>query len=174
MFGFGGKKGGPPRVGAKEKIMKAQMMHRGRLSENIKGKSEGENNFGPVVVLIYILSVALAFVLMMGAFKATGLNIHTGLPGFDRIMFAGGVPSLLGVPSQDMILVPILRGTMYFILGGVLPFMTLLWIRAIDKPNMNPFIAVWGVSIGLPLVFFFCSDFLGPLLGEVFDIMAPS
>lgn len=174
MFGLGGKKGGgPPRVGAKEKIMKAQMMARGRLSDNIKGKGEGEQNYGPVVVLIYILSCALAFVLMMGAFKASGLNIHTGMPGFDRIMFAGGVPSLTGVPSQDMIIIPILRGTMYFILGGLLPFMTLLWIRAIDKPNMNPFIAVWGVTLGLPLVFFFCKDFFGPLLGEVFSIMSP-
>jgi hypothetical protein len=174
MFGLGGKKGGPPRVGAKEKIMKAQMMQRGRLSDNIgKGKGEGTENYGPVVVLIYILSCALAFVLMMGAFKATGLNIHTGMPGFDRIMFAGGVPSLLGIPSQDMILIPILRGTLYFIAAGALPFLTLLWIRAIDKPNMNPFIAVWGVTLGLPLVFFFCTDFFGPLLGEVFDIMSP-
>jgi hypothetical protein len=173
MFGLGGKKGGPVRVGAKEKIMKAQMMARGRLSDNIKGKGEGEQKYGVVVVLIFILSCALAFVLMMGPFKATGLNIHTGMPGFDRIMFAGGVPSLLGVPSQDMFLIPILRGTLYFVVGGILPFMTLLWIRAIDKPNMNPFIAVWGVTIGLPLAFFFCKDFFGPLLGEVFDVMSP-
>jgi hypothetical protein len=170
MFGLGGKEKGPKLVGAKEKIMKAQMLKRGRLGDHIESKGEGKKPFGATVALIYILACALAFVLMQHVMKTSGLGVSTGWHAFDRLMFSGGVPDVTGNADQDMILVPLLRGFVIFAVAGILPFLSLLWIRAIDRPNTNPFLAVWGMNIGAFLVFFLFRDFLGPLLGQIMDI----
>lgn len=171
MFGLG-KDQGPKLVGAKEKIMKAQMLKRGRLSDHISSKGEGKKPWGAAVGLIYLLSVALAYTLQIGAMKTTGLNWHTGMNGFDHLMFSAGVPTVTGDSGQDTILVPFLRGTIFFLAGGFLPITTLLWIRAIDRPNMNPFIAFWGVSIGVFFVFFFMRDVFGPVWDELMIVMS--
>ncbi|TAL34821.1 MAG: hypothetical protein EPN97_08140 [Alphaproteobacteria bacterium] len=170
MFGLGKDKG-PKLVGAKEKLIKAQMLKRGRLGDHIESKGEGQKPWGATVALIYFIAVALAYVLQIGAMKSNGLNWHTGMNGFDHLMFSSGVPSITGVADQDMIIVPFLRGTVFFLLGGLLPITTLLWIRAIDKPNMNPFLAFWGVSIGVFLVFFFMRDVFGPIWDDLMVVM---
>lgn len=171
MFGMGKDKG-PKLVGAKEKITKAKMLRRG-MSDQISTKGEGDKPWAATVVLIYVLAAGLAYVLQIGAMKNTGLNWHTGMAGFDKLMFSGGVPSITGDEGQDMIIVPLLRGLIIFLAGGFLPLTTLLWIRAIDRPNMNPFLAFWGVSVGVFFVFFFTKDFFGPLLMQTLEILSP-
>lgn len=170
MFGFGKDKGRGP-VGAKEKLMKAQMLKRGGF-EQIESKGEGKKPWGATVALIYFLAVGLAYVLQIGAWKNGGPNWHTGIGGIDKLL-EGGVPSITGDTDEDTVIVPLLRGVLFFITGGFLPLLTLLWIRAIDKPHMNPFLAFWGVSVGVFFVFFFTRDFFGPLLGQVSDILSP-
>jgi hypothetical protein len=167
-----GKDQGPKLVGAKEKIMKAKMLKHGRLTDHIEAKGEGKKPYAATVVLIYVLAVGLAYTLQIGAMKNTGLPWHTGMAGFDNLMFSAGVPSITGNPDQDQIIVPLLRGLFIFLGGGLLPLVTLLWIRAIDKPNMNPFLAFWGVTVGSVFVFFFTKDFFGPLLMQTLDVMS--
>jgi hypothetical protein len=169
---MGGKNKGPQLVGAKEKIMKAKMLKHGRLADHIETKGEGKKPAGPTVVLIYILAAGLAYVLQIGAMKNNGLPWHTGMTGFDNLMFSSGVPSITGDSAEDEFVVPLLRGLIIFLAAGFLPLLTLLWIRAIDRPNMNPFLAFWGVSVGFFFVFFFTRDFFGPLLMQTLDIMS--
>lgn len=171
MFGFG-KEQGPKLVGAKEKLIKAKMLKRGRLGDHIESKGEGQKPVAAAVALIFFLAVGLAYVLQIGAMKSAGLNWHTGMSGFDRLMFSAGVPSITGVSDQDMFIVPLLRGTVFFLIGGFLPITTLLWIRAIDRPNMNPFVAFWGVSIGVFFVFFFMRDVFGPVWDDLMVVMS--
>jgi hypothetical protein len=171
MFGLGKDKG-PKLVGAKEKLIKARMLKRGRLGDHIESKSEGKQPWGAAVALIFFISVGLAYVLQIGAMKSSGLSWHTGMNGFDHLMFSSGVPTVTGDPSQDMFIVPLLRGTVFFLVGGFLPVVTLLWIRAIDRPNMNPFIAFWGVSIGVFFVFFFMRDVFGPVWDDLMVVMS--
>jgi hypothetical protein len=59
-----------------------------------------------------------------------------------------------------------------FLVSGLLPLLTLLWIRAIDRPNMNPFLAMWGVSVGTVLVFYFAKYFLGELVSSLASIVS--
>lgn len=173
MFGMGKDKA-PKLVGAKEKMMKAQMAKRGgKFSDEIKGKNEGSKAWGPTVALIFILATALAYILQIGAMKTTGLSWHTGMAGLDKILFSSGVPSVMGDATEDMIIVPLVRGIFIFLAGGFLPVCTLLWIRAIDRPQMNPFLAFWGVSVGLFFVFFFVRDFFGPLLMQTMSAVSP-
>lgn len=173
MFGLGRKDQGPKLVGAKEKRMKAQMLKRGRLSDHIESKGEGKQPRAATVVLIYIISCALSYILMAGPMKNQGLNWSTGWRSFDRVMFGAGVPSITGVEIQDQILTVLLRGVVICLAGGLMPFLTLLWIRSIDRPNANPYFSFWGVSIGSIFVFFFVRDFFGPLLGQVMEIASP-
>lgn len=168
-----GKDKGPKLVGAKEKILKAQKFKKGMTPDQIDTKGEGKKPWGPTVALIFVLSVALAFTLQVGALKNTGLQWHIGMPGLDKILFSGGVPSVTGNADEDTIIVPIVRGIFIFLAGGFLPVMTLLWIRAIDRPKMNPFLAFWGVSVGLFFVYFFVRDFFGPLLMQTLGVISP-
>ena len=169
---FGGGKDKQKLVGAKEKIMKAKMLKSGRLSDHIETKGEGKKPWIATVVLIYILAVALAYLLQVGIWRNTGLGWHTGMDGFDRLMFEGGVPSITGEQDQDFIIVPLLRGLIFFLTGGLMPVCTLLWIRLRDNPNMNPFLAFWGVSVGSFFAFFFLRDFFWPLLSQTMDILS--
>jgi hypothetical protein len=158
-------------VGAKEKIMKAKMLKSGRLSDHIETKGEGGKPWVATVVLIYVLGVGLAYLLQVGIWKNTGLSLHTGMSGLDHL-FEGGVPGITGDSDEDFVIVPLLRGLVFFLAGGVMPLCTLLWIRAIDKPNMNPFLAFWGVTVGSFFAFFFLRDFFWPLISQTMDVMS--
>src|SRR4051812_37849591 len=96
MFGLGGKDDTVKRVGAKEKIMKAKMLKQGRFADHIESKGEGKKPWGATVTMIYVFAVTLAYVLQIGVMKNTGLNWHTGMNGFDQLMFSAGVPSITG------------------------------------------------------------------------------
>jgi hypothetical protein len=170
MFGIGKDEEKPRLVGAKEKIARAQAIKRG--SNTIESKSEGKKPWAPTVLMIYIMACILAYVLMIGVMKTSGLNIATGWGNFDRLMFSAGVPSFMGNELYDTIIGSMLRGLVFFLAAGILPFVTLVWIRAIDRPNMNPYLAFWGTTIGATMVFFLVKDFFGPLLLELLDIMS--
>ncbi len=170
MFGMGGKDK-QKLVGAKEKIMKAKMLKSGRLSDHIETKGEGKKPWIATVVLIYALGVGLAYLLQVGIWKNSGPGLHTGMAGIDHL-FEGGVPDITGNADEDYLIVPALRGLLFFLAGGVMPLCTLLWIRAIDKPNMNPFLAFWGVTVGSFFAFFFLRDFFWPLISQTMDVMS--
>jgi hypothetical protein len=148
MF-FKKKDQGPQLVGAREKIQKAQARAAGR--DVISGKKEGKTDHTVLVVLIYILSVTLCFVLMMGRLKG-GLDLSTGISGFDRIMFSGGTPSVMGSSDIDQFVVPALRGLVLFLLVGITPGLTYAYISFTGKTRANPYIVFWTVSLGVLLV----------------------
>jgi hypothetical protein len=163
MFGKGKQEEETRLVGAKEKIQKAQARAALGAGDDIEGKSEGKKDHAVVIVLIYILAASLAFVRMMGGAKEQSFDLHTGFPALDRILFSSGTPSVLGSPDQDFIVVPLIRGLAIFIVVGFLPLLTLVWIKIINKPKTNPYIALWSVSLGFFLAVFVVKDCLLPL-----------
>lgn len=163
---FGGKSKGPTRVGAREKILKAKM-HMGGQSAHIESQREGgKGKTSPAVLATtyYVMSCALAFVLAQGPLK----NGAGNLGWLDTFWF--GVPSggYMGDPLYDAIIVSLINGISVLVITGLLPFLTLVWIKLRDNPNMNPLLTVWGVSIGLLLLMFGGELYVVPFAADVF------
>lgn len=162
MLGLGGKKDAiPTRVGAREKLRQARNLM-GQGDGTIKSKKEGKQTHPAVaVVTIYCMAVALAWLLTENVFQY-GFNFRTGWKDFDDFMFRR-----ITAEGGEYLMEIGLRGFAFFIAAGIVPFLALLWQRALDKADMNVHRVVWGVPIGLGLVFFGTKYFLWPLLEEV-------
>lgn len=156
-------------VGAREKHEKAQKFKPGSFA--VKSKREGKEP-SPVIPLavIYGISVVLAMFLTEGPMKE-GLGFHTGNPSFDRTFFGPGLAGLSGDPDTDRGITIFLRGTFLFALGGVLPFCTYLWQKVVDNTRLNIYLAFWGVTLGMALLYYLSRDMLGPIFKQVLDII---
>lgn len=153
----------PRLVGAKEKREMARRLKGGNLDE-IKSKREGkEASPAASVVLVYTMSAGLAWC-MTEASKDKGLDIRTGDRDLDRFMFGPGVPDIMGDGTIDFALAIILRGLVIFLLAGILPGLSYLWIKALDNARMNVYIVCWGMPVGLVLVYYAMVELLLPLL----------
>jgi hypothetical protein len=167
MFGFGNDKK-PDLVGAKEKVLKAKKFNK---NYQVQSKKEGKPQ-SPVVpaLIVLCISVLFAFILTEGVLK-TGVGLRIGNAGLDKLLFGPGQPSLTGDTDTDYGLVIFLRGIVIFILGGIIPLCTLIWQRLIDRAQMNIYVAFWGVSISLGLIYYLIKDSLTPILKDVADAL---
>ncbi len=148
MFGFG-KKEEPKLVGAKRKLEHAKKYGAGF---QVKSKREGkEPNPRLAAVIVWAMAVGAA-ALLTQAIKG-GETYSTGNPGFDKLMFSASAPSFMGSPEIDYLLLLVIRGTIIFIIAGIIPGLTLLWQRIFDKAHMNVYIGFWGVTVGLGLIY---------------------
>ncbi len=149
-------------VGAKEKRDRAKALKAG--SGEIKSKREGKggDNTTISVLIIYLFSCALAYFLTAGPWK-DGVRVNTGHDGIDDLMFSSSL-HVMGDPALDMILQVMARGLMIFILAGLLPLSALIWIRALDRADMNPDRTRWGVPIGIGVVYCVIADIIVPLV----------
>lgn len=164
MFGNNNK---PTLVGAKAKREAAKNFD---PAYQIKSKREGKAPSAIVpVAAIYAISVIFAMILTEGPMKA-GLGIHTGHTGFDQAMFGPGIPTFTGSAETDRGIAIFLRGTMIFLLGGILPALTWAWQKLVDSSRMNVYLSFWCVSTGAGLVYYLARDTVGPALIRVLDI----
>jgi len=167
MFGIGGKDKKPELVGAKEKILKAKKFNK---NYHVQSKKEGKQS--PVIpaLIVLCLSVLFAFILTEGALK-TGVGLRIGNAGLDKLLFGPGQPSFTGDVDTDYGLAIVLRGIIIFLLGGIIPLCTVMWQKLLDRAQMNVYIAFWGVSIGVGLLYYLVKDSLTPILKDVADAL---
>ncbi|HRI76790.1 MAG TPA: hypothetical protein PLX33_07370 [Alphaproteobacteria bacterium] len=155
MFGFG-KKEEVKLVGAKRKLEHAKKFNAGY---QVKSKREGkEPNPRLAAAIVWAMAVAAA-VLLSEAIKK-GETYSTGNQGFDKLMFGATGPSFAGSPEIDYVLLLVIRGTIIFMIAGIIPGLTLLWQRIFDKAHMNVYIGFWGVTVGLGVVYLLSKGFL--------------
>lgn len=165
MFGLFEKKEAPKIVGAKEKIRQAQMLKKGMSMEDIQSKREGKQTDSPAVsiVLIYVLSCAVAYFLMEGPWK-NGAPLKIGHSDLDDLFFGAGAAVFSGDRDIDFLITVFFRGLFIFAAGGAMPGLAFLWMRGLDRTNMNPFRTVWGVSVGVVFIYFVFKEGIIPLI----------
>ena len=169
MFGFGKDKNlGKDKnqlVGAKDKLLRAKMLKTGMTLDEIKSKREGKQADNPAtaIVMIYIISCAVAFFLTQGPWK-NGVRVKSGNDDLDSLLFSLGDPSFVGDSTIDAGIQILARGLLLFLAAGFLPLMSLLWIRGLDRTDMDPFRTMWGVTVGLGLFYFAIADLVIPLI----------
>lgn len=156
-------------VGAREKRDKAAQFR--PHAYEIKSKKEGREGSKVVpLAVIYGIAVVFALILTEGVMDQKNIGIHTGNGAFDRMFFGPGIPSIMGSQETDRGIVIFLRGTMIFLAAGVLPLFTWLWQKIADGARMNVYLAFWGVTIGLGMIWYLAMDSLIPALNAVIDI----
>lgn len=166
VFG-GGKDKGMSRVGAREKMRQARnIMGGGAPDRDAKRTSPAV-----AVIAIYIMSVALAFVITENYINQGGLRLSVGDADLDRLLFKPGAHNFMGSADIDYIILMMIRGFAIFLAAGIWPFATLVVQRALDNAHLNIYRAFWGTPIGLTLLLLLLKDYFGPLLAEVFKIM---
>src|SRR5690606_8182635 len=160
MFGFGKDKK-PDLVGAKEKVLKAKKFNK---NYQVQSKKEGKPQ-SPVVpaAIVFCISILFAFILTEGALK-TGIGFRIGNAGLDKLLFGPGQPSLTGGEDMDYGLSILLRGIVIFLLAGIIPLFTLMWQRLLDRAHMNVYVAFWGVSVAVGLLYYLIRDSIVPIL----------
>ncbi|MBI1214931.1 MAG: hypothetical protein GC185_03820 [Alphaproteobacteria bacterium] len=167
---FSKKEQAPTRVGAKEKIAKARALHGGPAAQIESQREGGKGKTSPTVVVVtyYVMASALAFVLMQGPLKDGLQGVSIGVDGLDTVFFGGSNQNFFGDPLIDSIILSMIRGIPILFVAGVLPLLAILWTKVRDNPNMNPYMTVWGVSIGTVLLFFASKMYIFPFLGDIF------
>ncbi len=178
MFGLGGgnKEMKAARTGAREKLAKARAMtaaggHPGSGDVN-QGKDGKKATPTPVsVALIYVLSVAACYVFSVGVLDHGGVNWSTGSSGLDHLLFSNAPIRFFGDQGVDYVILMFVRGIFLFLAAGILPFLSLAWVRAIDNSHANPYRVMWGMPVALIFIFYTFRDHLWPLLATIFGMM---
>jgi len=173
MFGFGKKDENPVLVGAKEKILRAKAIKRGMTLEQIKGGGGGEEKMAPPGVslaVVFGMSVVLALLLTQGMLSKGGIGFRLPDADLNALLLGASPPQFAGDKDVNLVIIVVIRGLVIFGLGGIVPFVARLWTRVFSKSGANLYVIFWGVTIGLPTVWFFVKDFLGPLVGQLYDI----
>lgn len=160
-----GKDKNRPLVGAK---LKREQAMKFKPNFQVESKREGKER-SPIIPLAVIwgIAVILALILTEGPLKTAGLNFHSGNARFDGIFFGPGIASFTGNPESDRGIVIFLRGTLIFLLAGILPALTWLWQKLLDRAQMNVYLAFWGTTITVVLLYYLIRDSIGPLLMRI-------
>lgn len=165
---FGKKDGGGPKlVGAREKRLQAAILKGGQQGQEIQSKREGKGQDPKVTgLLIYGLSCGVATLAATVGPLKNGANVSTGARFIDDLLNM----KMMGDADMDFIILIFIRGLAICLLGGFLPFMAFFWSRILDKTGMNVYLTVWGVAVGLPLVYFLLLS-LAPVFTEISGMM---
>lgn len=163
---FGSRKKASRIVGAKEKIMTAQMLRQAQLVEKVKTQREG-GEAGPSAMLAVIcgFSLLLSYFLTEGPLKDNaGIDI-VGDHDIDKLLSGPGIPSFTGESDWDFLITLFGRALIIVLLAGLVPFLTWSWQQLIDSARMRPYIGVWAMGVALPTVGFLFSEVVLPALG---------
>lgn len=166
MFG-GGKEKMISRVGAREKLKQARAIMGGAPS-----KSDDKRTPPAVAVLvIFVMSVALAYILSEQYIANGGLRLSTGSADIDRILFKPGQVNFFGSPEIDYVFLILLRGLAIFFAAGIWPFTCLVVQKALDNAQINLYRLFWGTPIGLVLFVLIIKEYFWPALSEIFGML---
>ena len=169
MFGLGGGKDKPlSRVGAREKMKMARAIAGGAPAGG--DKDAKRTPVALSVLVIYVMSVALAYILTSAYIDNGGLRMSLGDPDIDRLLFKPGTVNFFGSPDIDYAMLICIRGLFIFLAVGLWPFTTLVVQRALDNAHLNIYRAFWGTPIGLTLFFLILKEYFWPALSEVMKL----
>jgi hypothetical protein len=151
----------------------AHKMRRGGRMVRMQGDPltnlTGDGGF-PLRVIVPLWLVVTA---VLYAAESAGIKGNLPVPKLPHIdkqflaLLSDHPPSLVGNPLGDAVLAAGARGAAVCLAALVLPLFVLLWRRGRDSAKGSIYISFWGVSIGLPFVFFFVRDFLWPILCDL-------
>lgn len=170
------KKQEPEPVGAKAKRARAEMMRQNlKDRENLTTQGAGPRAPQPVaapLVLIYGLSVVLALMLIKsGEAPATSFQLPFLSQGLNALLFSRVPPDIYGDKDIDMVIASFVRGFFIFLAAGIVPLATRVFTRLVDKAQGSPYVAFWGVSVGLPFIWILMKEFITPVAVELVDMM---
>jgi hypothetical protein len=165
MFGFG-KKRAP--VGASEKIEIArQMRAAGRFNVNQAGGGGGDVRYPSQTIpitIIFVIATILAAVLTEGGGSNPLSGMHlTGIAPVDSFVTGSDLTSFTGDADQDKVLTIMGRGMAFFILAGIVPFITFVLERFFFRKTVMPLVLCWAVST-VVLLLYLCWDSIASLL----------
>lgn len=167
MFGlFGNKNKMPSRVGAREKRMMARNIGGGNTI-NPKGKDAKETSPVAAILMILIISVALAYLLTEIYINNGAMRFSTGMSDIDNLLFKNNKPQFFGSPDLDYGVLIFIRGVAIFLAAGIWPLTALIVQRAMDNAQMNVFRLFWGTPIGLALFVIIVKDLIWPGLSAI-------
>lgn len=167
MFGKKDGGGGPKLVGAREKRLQAAILKGGQQGQEIQSKREGKGQDPRITaLLIYGLSCGVAWLAAtVGPFK-DGVAVNTGARFIDDLLNI----KMMGDQDMDFIIQILVRGLAVCLMAGFLPFMAFFWSKILDKTGMNVYLTVWGVAVGLPLIYLVLLS-LGPIFTDLGKLM---
>ena len=167
MFGKKGGGDGPKLVGAREKRLQAAILKGGQQGQEIQSKREGKGQDPKVTaLLIYGLSCAVAWLAATVGPLKNGTAVDTGSNFIDDLLNI----KMMGDPDMYFIIQILVRGLAVCLMGGFLPFMAYFWSKILDKTGMNVYLTVWGVAVGMPLIYFVLMS-LGPIFTDLGKLM---
>ncbi len=139
-------------VGATDKLKRAQKLKAMGYFDTLNPAQQGGTEARwQSTLAIFVLALILAWLLTDGPIRAGRLD-DTGIALLDGIVFSPTTPTLLGVPLADFALILLIRGLLIWGAAGFLPLVSWLWAEIIDRPLMNAYRTVWGVTLGLAVI----------------------
>lgn len=155
---FGGEKGQPVPAGAREKHRRAQMLHGDKKAKGYepiqarRGGGDQATSWVVSVAIIFVVAIGLAWLLTDTFWSHGGAPFGIGIDSIDRNILQTSSAYFFGDATFDPILLVFFRGLLFFVMGGIIPGAAFLWVRLIDRTEMNPYLTVWGVTIALVLI----------------------
>ncbi len=165
LFGLGKKK--PTLIGANDKLELAKRIREASKAnmQFKQGKTLTANQTVPIVV-IFAVSVALAFFLTDKGGSMFFGGLSTGFYKLDLLLMGPGIPSLIGDVEMNRVLVIFIRGFAYFLLTGLAPFIAFLFINVTGKNSVNAMVACWLI-ICIMLFLYTSKDFLLSVVKDI-------
>jgi hypothetical protein len=149
------KKPPPPPVGAREKIAHAQALAKKKGFYHIESKREGKPPDVTIsVIIIYGMAVVLALLLTQGMLDKGDAPFRLSDPYLHELLLGRHPPAFMGDRDMDTLIAVFIRGTVIFLLAGVMPLLSRLWdrMRGNNKPDFFIFWVVSTAVIGLVTV----------------------
>lgn len=162
MFGFGKKK---IPTGAREKIEAARQLHAsGRFNTSKSGG--GDINYPSQTIpitIVFVVATIISAILTEGGSSNPLSGMHlTNIPSVDSFLTGSNMATFTGDADEDKVLTIMGRGGAFFILAGIVPFISMLLERTLFRRTVMPLILCWGVTTFLMLLYL-CWDSLASL-----------
>ena len=156
-------------VGAKQKMQAAR---RSRIEGGDGGTSKVE---GPEpteslsIMLIFVASCLLAYLISENYMLESALFAPTGIQELDKIIGGAGYLVITGIEGVDIGITVFVRGLLIFILAGIVPFCTKMYVNITDNPKSNTLVRVWGTIVILFLLVVSTFSFFIPTFNEIMN-----
>ncbi len=156
-------------IGAKDKMLAARKA-RFEGGDNITSKIEGPQPTESMpIMLIFVASCLLAYILTDNYMVDSSLISPTGIVEIDKMIGGPGVPAVTGMSEIDYGIIIFIRGLFIFILAGIIPLLTRIYINMVDKARTNVLVRVWGTIVTTGLFAFGLTTSIIPLIKEIID-----
>lgn len=166
---FFGKKEKKLPVGAKDKVELARMIAKGKEDE-IKARFGNKKSEMTGALFVFGIAFALVFVMSEGEMRSKSLAKIFSDDSINRLLLGPGYPPVIGDPMIDQLLVVFIRALAFCAAAGFFPAAGWLVNRINGKAGTNPYMMVWGTTVGLVFAYYLFTSLLAPLFTEIWNI----